>query len=83
MSADDIQQLTRNLCYQYAICTRSVSIVTPVYYAHRVAARAAAHASEDWELEGEVALSENVELTEAGYKMLPVHEKLFGSMYYM
>ncbi|KAJ2011169.1 argonaute 1, partial [Coemansia sp. S610] len=36
-------QLTYNLCYTYAICTRSVSIVPPVYYAHRVAARARCH----------------------------------------
>ncbi|KAJ2687189.1 hypothetical protein IWW39_003110 [Coemansia spiralis] len=42
-SADAIQQLTYNLCYTYAICTRSVSIVPPVYYAHRVAARARCH----------------------------------------
>ncbi|KAJ2117360.1 hypothetical protein IW146_000817 [Coemansia sp. RSA 922] len=42
-TADAIQQLTYNLCYTYAICTRSVSIVPPVYYAHRVAARARCH----------------------------------------
>ncbi|KAJ2032663.1 hypothetical protein IWW57_000095 [Coemansia sp. S610] len=42
-SADDIQQLTYHLCYTYAICTRSVSLVPPVYYAHRVADRARCH----------------------------------------
>ncbi|ORX74282.1 Piwi-domain-containing protein [Linderina pennispora] len=40
---DEIQQLTYNLCYTYAICTRSVSMVPPVYYAHRVADRARCH----------------------------------------
>ncbi|KAJ2030332.1 hypothetical protein H4S04_005540 [Coemansia sp. S16] len=42
-TADDIQQLTYHLCYTYAICTRSVSLVPPVYYAHRVADRARCH----------------------------------------
>ncbi|KAJ1943853.1 hypothetical protein FBU59_002779 [Linderina macrospora] len=40
---DEIQQLTYHLCYTYAICTRSVSLVPPVYYAHRVADRARCH----------------------------------------
>ncbi|KAF9972539.1 hypothetical protein BGZ73_004325 [Actinomortierella ambigua] len=39
-SSDDIQQLTNNLCYLYARCPRSVSIVPPVYYAHLLAFRA-------------------------------------------
>ncbi|KAJ2009709.1 hypothetical protein GGI04_000199 [Coemansia thaxteri] len=42
-TADAIQQLTYHLCYTYAICTRSVSLVPPVYYAHRVADRARCH----------------------------------------
>ncbi|XP_004508550.1 protein argonaute PNH1-like [Cicer arietinum] len=39
-SADEIQSLTNNLCYTYARCTRSVSVVPPVYYAHLAAYRA-------------------------------------------
>ncbi|RZC53610.1 hypothetical protein C5167_012456 [Papaver somniferum] len=39
-SADEIQSLTNNLCYTYARCTRSVSIVPPAYYAHLAAYRA-------------------------------------------
>ncbi|XP_047340340.1 protein argonaute MEL1-like [Impatiens glandulifera] len=39
-SADALQGLTNNLCYTYARCTRSVSIVPPVYYAHLAASRA-------------------------------------------
>ncbi|KAJ1995666.1 hypothetical protein GGI25_000645 [Coemansia spiralis] len=42
-TADEIQKLTYYLCYTYAICTRSVSLVPPVYYAHRVADRARCH----------------------------------------
>ncbi|XP_057968786.1 protein argonaute PNH1-like isoform X2 [Malania oleifera] len=38
--ADEIQSLTNNLCYTYARCTRSVSVVPPAYYAHLAAYRA-------------------------------------------
>ncbi|KAJ1397794.1 Ribonuclease H-like superfamily [Sesbania bispinosa] len=39
-TADELQILTNNLCYTYARCTRSVSIVPPAYYAHLAAFRA-------------------------------------------
>ncbi|KAK2965019.1 hypothetical protein RJ639_029529, partial [Escallonia herrerae] len=39
-TADGLQSLTNNLCYSYARCTRSVSIVPPAYYAHLAAFRA-------------------------------------------
>ncbi|WOL05329.1 protein argonaute 1B isoform X2 [Canna indica] len=39
-TADALQTLTNNLCYTYARCTKSVSIVPPVYYAHLAAFRA-------------------------------------------
>ncbi|TVU27575.1 hypothetical protein EJB05_19066, partial [Eragrostis curvula] len=39
-TADSLQTLTNNLCYTYARCTRSVSIVPPAYYAHLAAFRA-------------------------------------------
>ncbi|KAF9617010.1 hypothetical protein IFM89_033080 [Coptis chinensis] len=39
-TADEIQSLTNNLCYTYARCTRSVSVVPPAYYAHLAAFRA-------------------------------------------
>ncbi|KAJ9554728.1 hypothetical protein OSB04_009342 [Centaurea solstitialis] len=39
-TADGLQTLTNNLCYTYARCTRSVSVVPPAYYAHLTAFRA-------------------------------------------
>ncbi|KAM3206903.1 hypothetical protein ACQJBY_062214 [Aegilops geniculata] len=38
-TAGALQSITYNLCYTYARCTRSVSIVPPVYYAHLAASR--------------------------------------------
>jgi len=40
---DDIQALSYNLCHVYARCTRVVSVVPPVYYAHLVGRRARFH----------------------------------------
>ena len=40
---DSIQTLSYYLCYTYARCTRAVSIVPPVYYAHLVCSRARLH----------------------------------------
>ncbi|XP_056853062.1 protein argonaute 5-like [Raphanus sativus] len=39
-SADDLQRLTNDLCYTFAKTTNSVSLVTPVFYAHLAAFRA-------------------------------------------
>ncbi|PKB99050.1 Piwi-domain-containing protein [Rhizophagus irregularis] len=41
--ANRLQMLSYNLCYVYARCTRAVSLVPPVYYAHLAAARAKIH----------------------------------------
>ncbi|GBC16598.2 Piwi domain-containing protein [Rhizophagus irregularis DAOM 181602=DAOM 197198] len=41
---DALQTLSYNLCYLYARCTRSISLVPPVYYAHLVTKRAKLHA---------------------------------------
>ena len=39
-TADILQQLIYSLCYTYARCTRSVSLVPPAYYADLAASRA-------------------------------------------
>ncbi|CAG8668612.1 21019_t:CDS:2 [Gigaspora margarita] len=46
---DSLQTLSYNLCYVFARCTRAVSLVPPVYYAHLVCARAKFHSrGENW-----------------------------------
>lgn len=42
-NADSLQTLSYNLCHIYARCTRTVSLVPPVYYAHLVTTRAKFH----------------------------------------
>ncbi|GMI98406.1 ARGONAUTE 5 [Hibiscus trionum] len=46
-SADNLQTLTNSLCYTYARCTKSVSIVPPAYYARLVALRARYYAKDN------------------------------------
>lgn len=38
-SSDDMQNICNSLCYTYARCARSVSIVPPAFYAHLAATR--------------------------------------------
>ncbi|RGB37332.1 Piwi domain-containing protein [Rhizophagus diaphanus] len=45
--ANGLQTLSYNLCHTYASCTRAVSLVPPVYYAHLAAARAKLYSSYD------------------------------------
>uniref|UniRef100_A0ACD5W5V3 Uncharacterized protein n=1 Tax=Avena sativa TaxID=4498 RepID=A0ACD5W5V3_AVESA len=56
-SADALQTLTNNLCYTYARCTRSVSIVPPAYYAHLAAFRARFYMEPDSSDTGSIASS--------------------------
>ncbi|CAB4481800.1 unnamed protein product [Rhizophagus irregularis] len=47
--ADGLQTLSYNLCHTYARCTRAVSLVPPVYYAHLAATRAKFYSSYDFD----------------------------------
>ncbi|KAL3530464.1 hypothetical protein ACH5RR_009786 [Cinchona calisaya] len=51
-TADALQMLTNNLCYTYARCTRSVSIVPPAYYAHLAAFRARYYIEDEYSESG-------------------------------
>ncbi|CAG8442443.1 2214_t:CDS:2 [Diversispora eburnea] len=76
---DSLQALSYNLCYIYARCTRSVSIVPPVYYAHLVCSRARFHSkSGNW---SEESPEEEAEVTAASYN--PVRPDLQKVMYFM
>ncbi|PIA13123.1 Piwi-domain-containing protein [Coemansia reversa NRRL 1564] len=95
-TADEMQQLTYHLCYTYAICTRSVSLVPPVYYAHRVADRARCHlvnmgigfeeatsASSGHYGGAGVSTSAQTGDPSTVSKIIKTHDRLDGSMYFM
>ncbi|KAJ2800361.1 hypothetical protein H4R21_003204 [Coemansia helicoidea] len=95
-TADEIQQLTYHLCYTYAICTRSVSLVPPVYYAHRVADRARCHlvdmgvgfddaasATSGYYGGAGTSTARQTEDPANATRLIKTHDRLDGSMYFM
>lgn len=93
MGPDAIQQLTYNLAYIYPRSTRSVSIVSPAYYAHHVATRARAYIGGDIDDDQSVIFSElssgreaairDQKLQSARERLSNVHANLENSMYFM
>ncbi|KAF9214952.1 Eukaryotic translation initiation factor 2C [Podila verticillata] len=78
-TANGLQELSNKLCYLYARCTRSVSMVPPAYYAHLVAARARKHSKgEVWDSEESRSSTESV--TEASYA--PLKSELQNGMFF-
>ncbi|XP_076888490.1 protein argonaute MEL1-like [Bidens hawaiensis] len=82
-TADGLQILTNSLCYTYARCTRSVSIVPPAYYAHLAAFRARSYMEgaelSDSDSRGGRATRDRV----AEVRPLPViHESVKSVMFY-
>ncbi|XP_057429947.1 protein argonaute 10-like isoform X2 [Lotus japonicus] len=87
-TADGIQSLTNNLCYTYARCTRSVSVVPPAYYAHLAAFRARFYAGpEELQENGSTGTGHGSKVTraagECGVKPLPaLKENVKRVMFY-
>uniref|UniRef100_A0A646QFB5 Argonaute-2 n=1 Tax=Hemiscolopendra marginata TaxID=943146 RepID=A0A646QFB5_9MYRI len=79
-SADELQQLTYELCHTYVRCTRSVSIPSPAYYAHLAAFRARHHL-ENIQRECDNAGGDPNDWLEKMQKAVETHEKL-GNMYF-
>ncbi|PWA57345.1 PAZ domain-containing protein [Artemisia annua] len=81
-TADGLQMLTNSLCYTYARCTRSVSIVPPAYYAHLAAFRARSYMEgdqSDTSSRGQRATRDRV----AEVRHLPViHDNVKSVMFY-
>eukprot|EP00246_Nothoceros_aenigmaticus_P001144 TRINITY_DN1150_c0_g1_i1.p1 TRINITY_DN1150_c0_g1~~TRINITY_DN1150_c0_g1_i1.p1 ORF type:complete len:895 (+),score=130.97 TRINITY_DN1150_c0_g1_i1:157-2841(+) len=90
-SSDEIQSLVNELCYQYARCTKVVSIVPALYYAHLAAKRA-----RDWidyqgssdggsrHETGSVVSEGGGSRRSGGVRPLPqIHDRIHKSMYYI
>ena len=84
LSADELQQLTYQLCHTYARCTRSVSIPAPAYYAHLVAIRARYHIiDKEHDMEAASVYDTNEENRFAGIeKAVQVHDSSKNVMYF-
>ncbi|KNE62897.1 hypothetical protein AMAG_08075 [Allomyces macrogynus ATCC 38327] len=79
-TADDLQQFMYNLCYTYAQCTRSVSVVPPAYYARLACSRARHHLAGGADASGATGSASNG----TGSAGIPkVSDKLKESMYFM
>uniref|UniRef100_A0A5B7AXE8 Uncharacterized protein n=1 Tax=Davidia involucrata TaxID=16924 RepID=A0A5B7AXE8_DAVIN len=86
-TADGIQSLTNNLCYTYARCTRSVSVVPPAYYAHLAAFRARFYMEPDMQENGCAGVGHVAKSTraagESGVRPLPaLKENVKRVMFY-
>ncbi|KAL3812554.1 hypothetical protein ACJIZ3_013822 [Penstemon smallii] len=86
-TADGIQSLTNNLCYTYARCTRSVSVVPPAYYAHLAAFRARFYMEPDAQDSNGSSTGQNGKSTrvtgESGVRPLPaLKENVKRVMFY-
>ncbi|GFY85026.1 Stabilizer of iron transporter SufD / Polynucleotidyl transferase [Actinidia rufa] len=83
-TADGIQSLTNNLCYTYARCTRSVSVVPPAYYAHLTAFRARFYMEPDMQENGSQVGGKSTRANgESGVRPLPaLKENVKRVMFY-
>ncbi|KAG4981649.1 hypothetical protein JHK87_026398 [Glycine soja] len=82
-TADGIQSLTNNLCYTYARCTRSVSVVPPAYYAHLAAFRARFYMEPDLQQENGSSGGGSRATRAGGVKPLPaLKENVKRVMFY-
>ncbi|RLN93228.1 hypothetical protein BBJ28_00009155 [Nothophytophthora sp. Chile5] len=79
MSAEDVQRLTYHLGYTYARCTRSVSLVTPVYYAHLAATRARFFLNEGSDGASTVG---SYNSNASSFEFAEVHTNLLNRMFY-
>ncbi|CAG8466663.1 9415_t:CDS:10 [Ambispora leptoticha] len=81
LDPDHLQSLSYNLCYVYARCTRAVSMVPPVYYAHLACIRTRFHMHS---LDESSATSSAAETEEEGPRnFVAVLPELQRVMYFM
>lgn len=80
MSAEDVQKLTYSLCYTFARCTRSVSIVPPVYYAQLAATRARFYLNEGSDGASTIGSGRS---NSSNFDFAELHKDLLNCMFYI
>ncbi|KAG3081600.1 hypothetical protein PI124_g19158 [Phytophthora idaei] len=78
LSADQVEQLTYRLCYNYARCTRSVAIVPPIHYAQLAAEHALGALTET-----PTDCSSSSSYMGSSYTLAGLSDKLAGVMYFV
>ncbi|CAF1269422.1 unnamed protein product, partial [Didymodactylos carnosus] len=82
-TSDEIQQLTFWLCHTDARCSKSVSIPTPVHYAHLAARQSRAFDFED-DCNTDVDESvENMSLDDIKTKLMVLHQNIANDMWFI
>ncbi|KAG6611995.1 Argonaute1 (AGO1) [Phytophthora cinnamomi] len=81
-TADELQTLTYKLCYTFARCTRSVSMVPSAYYSHLVAFRAR-HFLVDGSDTASTVSGYSDAAPETDTRMYDVHQSMKGAMYFV
>ncbi|XP_071724545.1 protein argonaute 5-like [Rutidosis leptorrhynchoides] len=81
-TADHMQNLTNSLCYTYARCTKSVSVVPPAYYAHLAAFRARYYIEGEFSDAGSSCNNSTLEKTAPVVNVPPVMESVRKHMFY-
>ncbi|RLN81527.1 hypothetical protein BBO99_00003659, partial [Phytophthora kernoviae] len=81
-TADELQTLTYRLCYTFARCTRSVSMVPSAYYSHLVAFRARFFLVDGSDTASSVSgFSDTAPETDT--RMYDVHQTMKSAMYFV
>ncbi|KAI8820684.1 Piwi domain-containing protein [Fimicolochytrium jonesii] len=87
LNQDELQALSYELCHLYGKATRAVSVVTPVYYAHTVAARARCWFAAT---RGDIGMSpsptdirESLGVGQGGGKLPKLHPDLENTLWFM
>lgn len=81
-TADELQLLTYRLCYTFARCTRSVSVVPSAYYSHLMAFRARFFTPEG-DSDTTSSISGSGKEAEVDLRLMQVHNNLRNVMYYV
>lgn len=81
-TADEIQRFAYYLSFTYAACSRSVGLVPPVYYAHKIALRARLMLDAVGQA-GDTASVSSGGSNETQYQLRQVHGSLKNQMFWV